>query len=84
MDSRLLYLDKLGIWVGEFTDDEISRGMDKEVIETFKELTGLKYVNKRVNVEPDGTRFTRFWVCKKEDVSQDKGKTGIRKDYKHE
>ena len=84
MNSRLLYLDGLGVWVGEFTDADLDAGRDKEMIEKLKGITGFSAINKRVTTDSNGDRLTRLWVCKPEDVSKDKGKTGVRKDYEHE
>lgn len=43
--SKLMYLDKLGVFVGEFNEEQLKNGVDKKMVEKFKEITGLEYVN---------------------------------------
>lgn len=69
-DSRLLYLCGLGVWVGEFNDEQIEKGIDKKYIDLIKQKTGLEYINTKVARGDNKEKVLRIWLCKKEDLKK--------------
>lgn len=66
-DSRLLYLHKLGVWVGEFNEEQLKNSVDKKCVENMKKITGLDYVNTKIARGNHGEKVLRIWVCNAED-----------------
>lgn len=66
-DSSLLYLNGLGVWVGEFNEEQIKKGIDKKCVEFMKQKTGLKYVNTKIARGDHNEKVLRIWVCNVED-----------------
>lgn len=67
-DSRLMYLHKMGVYVGEFTDEEMTNGSYDAMVKIFKTLTGLKHEKQKIAKGDEGEKVTRVWLCKEEDL----------------
>lgn len=66
-DSSMLYLYGLGVWVGEFNEEQLKNGVDKKCVDFMKNKTGLNYVNTKVAYNENDEKVLRVWVCKAED-----------------
>lgn len=56
------YIKGLGIYVGEFKENDLKQGIDKIKVNEIMQETGLKYTNSKVT-----KNSIKIWVCNLED-----------------
>lgn len=57
---------KSGIFVGNFSEDDIKSKKDKKEVEKMKKQTGLNYVNTKI-IKKSGKKYLSIWLCNVED-----------------
>lgn len=62
------YIDGLGVWVGEFTEDDIKERKDIKYMEYYRDKTGLTHINAAINHNNFNEPVLRYWVCYPDDV----------------
>lgn len=63
MKSDLMYLDKIGVYVGEFNEEQLRKGIHKKIVDKYRELTGLKYTNTKLTKNENKEQVLRIWLC---------------------
>lgn len=56
-----------GIYVGQFSEQDITLGLDKAAVEKAKAETGLKYTNTEFVKRNGKVVAMKIWVCGMED-----------------
>lgn len=54
---------KKGVFVGEFSEQDLFNGVDKAMVREMKEKTGLKYINKEFVKRAGRIVSMKIWVC---------------------
>lgn len=58
-----IYIKGLGIYIGAFDEDELKKGVDKEVLKKYQEeYPEYKYVNTKI-VKINGIRKLAIYIC---------------------
>ena len=56
-----------GVYIGQFSEEDIKVGRDKAATQKVKEETGLKYVNHQFVKKNGEIVAIRLWACSVED-----------------
>lgn len=58
------YITGKGVLIGTFTEEDITKGLDKVAVEKAKKTTGLSYVNTHINQKKG---IMKIYLCTLED-----------------
>jgi len=53
----------LEVYVGEFSEEKIKKGIDKIMVEKAKEKNNLNYVNTKIVKKNNKMVSLKIWVC---------------------
>lgn len=56
------YIENLGIYIGEFKENDVKNGKMKKAIDEAMQKTGLKYTNSKIT-----KNSIKIWICTVQD-----------------